>query len=65
MSQDIVKAMNDLYGNVSFSSSGGGGGGGGVTSAQVCDLSNFSIAAGTAVAIAPAPPPGHLYKLPA
>jgi len=29
MSQDIVKAMNDLYGNVSFGGGGGGGGGGG------------------------------------
>ena len=31
MSQELVKAMNDLYGNVSFGgpSSGGGGGGGG------------------------------------
>jgi hypothetical protein len=29
MSQDIVKAMGDLYSNVSFGGRGGGGGGGG------------------------------------
>lgn len=35
MSQELVKAMNDLYGNVSFGGGGGGGGGGGRTT-SVC-----------------------------
>jgi hypothetical protein len=48
MSQDIVTAMGDLYGNVSFGGRGGGGGGGGGKSSasRVIACSGFSFATG-------------------
>jgi hypothetical protein len=42
MSQDIVKAMNDLYGNVSFGGGGGGGGGGGFSDRHTTGVGGYS-----------------------
>lgn len=52
MSQDLVKAMNDLYGNVSFSSSGGGGGGGTCSSLSAASTGLGILSASTAVGAA-------------
>ena len=61
MSQELVKAMNDLYGNVSFG--GGGGGGGGGNSTFVLTPKDLSCATKAAVLGSVNAPAGVAYGI--